>query len=172
MKKHEKLRINAKEAKKRSLDLGLVIVYFDQIKGPVILVNHSSLDERELFHLSVNGTSSMMSGVNYGPEDTHRFRGIFPVNDRSFAYCFDSLITVDQTERCSYTPILLFVVFPSSELNSFGLNIKSVEMLLTKYTVNRIELSRFTSKFCASVCFSITKEFQKQISVLGQNSKL
>ncbi|MHA1622866.1 MAG: hypothetical protein ACTSVO_12090 [Candidatus Heimdallarchaeaceae archaeon] len=132
-------------------DLGVVLVKFDQRLGPLIVDSCSNLTEDLLMKLAIKGTSTLMSGLNYNITNTRCFRGLFQLSENYFVYGFDFLLMDDEGDEGSFTPFILFLVFPRTLIPVVGSNIKKIETVLYENTRNLF-------------CFSgLGKNFVKQI---------
>jgi len=129
------------------LDLGVVLVKFDQMLGPLVLFNESSLDENLLMKLAIKGTSTIMNGIPYNAENSRRFRGLLQLSDQIFVYGFDLLLTEGHNKEDSFTPVLLFLVFPSHSVPIIGSNIRKIESILFRRTQDIVNLSNLNSEF-------------------------
>ncbi len=138
------------------LDLGVVLVKFDQILGPLVLSNESSLDENLLMKLAIKGTTTLMNGLPYSTENSRRFRGLLQLSDHTFVYGFDLLLTEDQQKPDSFTPVLLFLVFPSHSVPIIGSNIKKIESTLFRRTQDIVNFSNLKPE----LGLEILSEFQ------------
>ncbi len=137
------------------LDLGLVAVKFDLQLGPMILNNHSSLSENLLMKLAIKGTSTLMNGLGYDFSNSRRFRGLFQLSEDYFVYGFDLVLIDDQGDEGGLSPIILFLVFPTSSLPLIGSNIRSIEEVLYHSTQSFLTLSNIVSNFDSSILTSI-----------------
>ena len=137
--------------KSELVDLGVVLVKFDQRLGPLIVDNCSNLSDDLLMKLAIKGTSTLMSGLNYNITNTRCFRGLFQLSENYFVYGFDFLLIDDKDDEGSFTPLILFLVFPGTLIPMVGSNIKKIETVLYEKTQNL---------FCFS---SLEKNFVKQI---------
>lgn len=129
------------------LDLGVVLVRFDQELGPLVLSNESSLDENLLMKLAIKGTSTLMNGLHYSTENSRRFRGLLQLSDQTFVYGFDLLLTENRHKKDSFTPVILFLIFPSHSVPIIGSNIKKIESALFKRTKDIVNLSNLKPEF-------------------------
>ena len=138
------------------LDLGVVLVKFDQILGPLVLSNESSLDENLLMKLAIKGTTTLMNGLPYSTENSRRFRGLLQLSDHTFVYGFDLLLTENHHEEDSFTPVILFLVFPSHSVPIIGSNIKKIESTLFRRTQDIVKFSNLKPE----LSLEILSEFQ------------
>lgn len=129
------------------LDLGMVAVRFDHQLGPVVLQNCSSLSEGLLLKLALKGTSSLMNGIPYNLSNTRRFRGLLQLSEDYFVYGFDLVLIDDQGDEGGFSPVILFLVFPTSSLPLIGANIRSIEKVLHESTQSFLTLSNLKSDF-------------------------
>ncbi|MHA1199314.1 MAG: hypothetical protein ACTSQF_08220 [Candidatus Heimdallarchaeaceae archaeon] len=137
------------------LDLGLVSVKFDLQRGPMIMNNHSALPEELLMKLAIKGTSTLMNGLGYDFSNSRRFRGLFQLSEDYFVYGFDLVLIDDQNDEGGYSPILLFLVFPTKNLSLIGSNIRSIEESFYQSTRSLLTLSSMVTNFDKSLLFSI-----------------
>lgn len=114
-------------------DLGLVLVKFDHQFGPQITANTSTLEHDLLMKLAIKGTSTLMNGLTYNVSNSRRFRGMFQLSDDHFVYGFDLLLMDDDNDG-SFTPIILFLVFPINSVSLVGSNIREIELALYRNT--------------------------------------
>ncbi len=136
--------------------MGVVLVKFDKKLGPLVLFNESSLDENLLMKLAIKGTSTLMNGLPYSTENSRRFRGLLQLSDYTFVYGFDLLLTEDHNKEDSFTPVLLFLVFPSHSVSIIGSNIRKIETALFRRTQNIVNFSNLKPEFG----MEILSEFQ------------
>ena len=137
------------------LDLGLVSVKFDLQYGPMVMKNHSNLSEEMLMKLAIKGTSTLMNGLGYDFSNSRRFRGLFQISDDYFVYGFDLVLIDDQGDEGGYSPIILFLVFPTKSLPLIGSNIRSIEQTIYQSTRSVLTLSNMHSNFDTSLLLSI-----------------
>jgi len=137
------------------LDLGLVSVKFDLQLGPMVVNNHSSLPEDLLMKLAIKGTSTLMTGLGYDFSNSRRFRGLFQISEDYFVYGFDLVLIDDQGDEGDFSPILLFLVFPTRSLPIIGANIKSIEEIIYNSTRTFLTLSNMVTNFDTSLLFAI-----------------
>ncbi|NPD89642.1 MAG: hypothetical protein HGN29_13065 [Asgard group archaeon] len=140
----------------RVMDLGVVLVKFDHRLGPIILSNHSSLAESTLMNLAIKGTSTLMNGLTYNFTNSRRFRGLMQLSENTFVYGFDLLLLDDNNDKDSFTPVILFLVFPSYSVSVVGSNIRKIEQKLYEQTQNLITISNIEPRFG----LKILSEFQ------------
>ena len=138
------------------MDLGVVLVKFDHRLGPVILSNHSSLAESILMNLAVKGTSTLMNGLTYNFTNSRRFRGLMQLSENTFVYGFDLLLIDADNDEESFTPVILFLVFPSHSVSVVGSNIRKIEQKLYEQTQDLMTVSNIKPKFG----LKILSEFQ------------
>jgi hypothetical protein len=143
------------------LDLGLVSVKFDLQLGPMVINNHSALPEDMLMKLAIKGTSTLMNGLGYDFSNSRRFRGLFQLSEDYFVYGFDLVLIDDQDDEGGFSPIILFLVFPTKNLPLIGSNIKSIEETLYNSTSNYLTLSNMLTNFDSSLLFSIQDVLSK-----------
>ncbi len=144
------------------LDLGLVSVKFDLQLGPMIMNNHSSLPEDLLMKLAIIGTSTLMTGLGYDFSNSRRFRGLFQLSEDYFVYGFDLVLIDDQDNEGGFSPIILFLVFPTKSLSIIGSNIKSIEEIIYNSTHSFLTLSNMITDFDSSLLFSIQDLLMKK----------
>jgi hypothetical protein len=137
-----------------SIDLGIVLVKFDHQLGPLVLFNESKLEEKSLMNLAIKGTSTLMNGLPYSMKNTRRFRGLLQVSNQFFAYGFD-LVLLDDKYDDSFTPLLLFLIFPTSSVPVIGSNIRTIEHVLYESTQSLNNLSSVSSDFGSSLLTSV-----------------
>ena len=137
------------------MDLGVVLVKFDHRLGPVILSNHSSLAENSLMNLAIKGTSTLMNGLSYDLTNSRQFRGLMQLSDNTFVYGFD-LLLIDDNDEGSFTPVILFLVFPSYSVSLVGSNIREIEQKLYEQTQNLMTISNINPR----LGLEILSEFQ------------
>jgi hypothetical protein len=138
------------------MDLGVVLVKFDHRLGPIVLSNHSSLAENTLMNLAIKGTSTLMNGLSYNFTNSRRFRGIMQLSENAFVYGFDLLLLDDDNDENSFTPVILFLVFPSHSVSVVGSNIRKIEQKLYEQTQNLMTISNIKPRFG----LEILSEFQ------------
>ena len=85
--------------------------------------------------LAIKGTSTLMNGLTYNVSNSRRFRGMFQLSDNHFVYGFDLLLMDDDNEG-SFTPVILFLVFPTTSVSLVGSNIREIELALYRNTQN------------------------------------
>ena len=129
------------------MDLGVVLVKFDHRLGPIVLSNHSSLAESSLMNLAVKGTSTLMNGLSYNSTNSRRFRGLMQLSENTFVYGFDLLLIDDDNDEESFTPVILFLVFPSYSVSIIGSNIRKIEQKLYEQTQNLMTISNIEPRF-------------------------
>lgn len=137
------------------LNLGLVVVKFDLQLGPIVLSNHSSLPEELQMKLAIKGTSTLMNGLGYDFSNSRKFRGLFQLSEDYFVYGFDLVLIDDQGDKGGFSPIILFLVFPTKFLPLIGSNIRSIEETLYQSTQSFLTLSNIVSSFDSSLILSI-----------------
>lgn len=130
-----------------SLDLGVVLVKFDNRLGPVVLSNNSTLSEDLLMKLAIKGTSTLMNGLPYDMSNSRRFRGLLQLSEDYFVYGFDMVLIDDEDDKGAFVPVLLFVVFPTISVPIIGSNLRSIEQLLYKSTQSFLNLSHINVDF-------------------------
>ncbi len=130
-----------------SLDLGVVLVKFDQRLGPVVLSNDSTLSEDLLMKLAIKGTSTLMNGLLYDMSNSRRFRGLLQLSEEYFVYGFDMVLIDDEDDKGAFVPVLLFIVFPSISVPIIGSNLRSIEQLLYQSTQAFLNLSHINMEF-------------------------
>jgi len=136
-------------------EVGLVIFKFDPTFGPLVLVNHSFLDDERISMLAIKGISTLMAGIKYGVVNTRRFRGIFQISDNVFAYCFDILLLDDEEDKENPIPAIFFVVFSSSIMPLIASNLLVIEEHLSTKTSNVYLSSQITPEFGFNVLSSL-----------------
>lgn len=115
------------------MDLGLVLIEFDLTIGPLIVFNHSCLNEEELQELSLKGISTLLNGhVTYS--SSHKFRGLLQLTKDYFVYGFDLSIQDIENKEIKQIPAMLFIIFPAFSLPVIAGNIKSLEKILMEST--------------------------------------
>ncbi|MCE7743025.1 MAG: hypothetical protein GOP50_11305 [Candidatus Heimdallarchaeota archaeon] len=137
------------------LDLGLVSVKFDLQLGPMVMNNHSDLPEDLLMKLAIKGTSTLMNGLGYDFSNSRRFRGLFQLSEDYFVYGFDLVLIDDQGDEGGFSPVILFLVFPTKSLPLIGSNIRSIEETIYQSTRSFLTLSNMVTNFDTSLLFSI-----------------
>jgi len=140
----------------RVMDLGVVLVKFDHRLGPMVLSNHSSLEEGSLMKLAIKGTSTLMNGLSYNHVNSRRFRGLMQLSDDTFVYGFDLLLLDEENDEESFTPIILFLIFPSYSVSIVGSNIRKIEQKLYEQTKNLLTVSNIEPR----LGMKILSEFQ------------
>ena len=130
-----------------SLDLGVVLVKFDHKLGPVVISNDSSLTEDLLMKLAIKGTSTLMNGLPYDLSNSRRFRGLLQLSKNYFVYGFDMVLIDDESDEGAFTPVLLFIVFPTISVPIIGSNLQSIELLLYKSTQTFLNISHLNKEF-------------------------
>ena len=138
-----------------SLDLGVVMVKFDQQLGPVVVSNNSSLTEDLLMKLAIKGTSTIMNGLPYDLTNSRRFRGLLQLSENHFVYGFDMVLIDDEDDEGAFIPVLLFIVFPTSSVSIIGSNLRSIEQLLYKSTQSFLNLSQINPEFGLNLQLSL-----------------
>ncbi len=137
------------------LDLGVVTVKFDLQLGPIVLHNHSSLSEDLLTRLAIKGTSSLMNGLSYNYNNSRRFRGLLQLSEKYFVYGFDLVLIDDNSDEGDFSPIIVFLVFPTSSLPLIGSNIRSIEKTIYQLTQSFLTLSHLNPDFGSGLISSI-----------------
>ena len=130
-----------------SLDLGVVLVKFDQKLGPVVLSNDSTLSEDLLMKLAIKGTSTLMNGLPYDMSNSRRFRGLLQLSEEYFVYGFDMVLIDDEDDKGAFVPVILFIVFPTISVPIIGSNLRSIEQLLYQSTQTFLNLSHINMDF-------------------------
>ncbi len=137
------------------LELGVVSVKFDLRLGPVVLHNHSSLSEELLMRLAIKGTSSLMNGLPYNYNNSRRFRGLLQLSEDYFVYGFDLVLIDDNSDEGDFSPIIVFLVFPTSYLPLIGSNIRSIESSMYQSTQSFLTLSHLNPDFGIGLATSV-----------------
>jgi hypothetical protein len=143
----------------RVMDLGVVLVKFDHRLGPIVLSNHSSLGEGSLMNLAIKGTSTLMNGLSYNLTNSRRFRGLMQLSDDTFVYGFDLLLLDEDNDENSFTPVILFLVFPAYSVSVIGSNIRKIEQKLYEQTQSLMTVSNIEPRFG----MKILSEFQNMM---------
>lgn len=138
------------------MDLGVVLVKFDHRLGPVILSNHSSLAESSLMNLAIKGTSTLMNGLDYDFTNSRQFRGLMQLSENKFVYGFDLLLIDDDNDEEAFTPVILFLVFPSYSVSLVGSNIREIEQKLYEQTQSLMTVSNIEPRLGLKILY----EFQ------------
>ena len=139
----------------QELELGVVTVKFDLQLGPMVLHNHSSLSEELLMRLAIKGTSSLMNGLPYNYNNSRRFRGLLQLSEDYFIYGFDLVLIDDNSDEGDFSPIIVFLVFPTSYLPLIGSNIRSIENSMCQSTQSYLTLSHLNPDFGAGLVSSV-----------------
>jgi len=139
----------------KALELGVVTVKFDLQLGPVVLHNHSSLSEELLMRLAIKGTSSLMNGLPYNYNNSRRFRGLLQLSEDYFVYGFDLVLIDDNSDEGDFSPIIVFLIFPTSYLPLIGSNIRSIESSMCQSTQSYLTLSHLNHDFGAGLVSSV-----------------
>ena len=137
------------------VDLGIVMIKFDQSFGPLILHNHSFLNEDQLMKVALKGTTTLMNGLSYNLSNTRRFRGMFQLSEELFVYGFDLLLIDDQSDDGSFVPVLVFLVFPTCSVPIVGSSIRSIEEILFKHTKTIVNLTNLTPEIVVNMLSSL-----------------
>ena len=138
-----------------SLDLGVVLVKFDQRLGPVVLSNDSTLSENLLMKLAIKGTSTLMNGLPYDMSNSRRFRGLLQLSEEYFVYGFDMVLIDDEDDKGTFVPVILFIVFPTISVPIIGSNLRSIEQLLYQSTQTFLNLSHINIDFGSNLRLSL-----------------
>ena len=138
-----------------SLDLGVVLVKFDQRLGPVVLSNDSTLSENLLMKLAIKGTSTLMNGLPYDMSNSRRFRGLLQLSEEYFVYGFDMVLIDDEDDKGAFVPVILFIVFPTISVPIIGSNLRSIEQLLYQSTQTFLNLSHINIDFGSNLRLSL-----------------
>jgi hypothetical protein len=136
-------------------ELGVVTVKFDLQLGPVVLNNHSSLSEELLMRLAIKGTSSLMNGLPYNLKNSRRFRGLLQLSEDYFVYGFDLVLIDDDSDEGNFSPIIVFLIFPTNYLPLIGSNIRSIETSMYQSTQSLLTLSHLNPDFGAGLVSSV-----------------
>ena len=139
----------------KALELGVVTVKFDLQLGPVVLHNQSSLSEELLMRLAIKGTSSLMNGLPYNFNNSRRFRGLLQLSEDYFVYGFDLVLIDDDSDEGDFSPIIVFLIFPTSYLPLIGSNIRSIESSMYQSTQSFLTLSHLNPDFTAGIVSSV-----------------
>ena len=105
--------------------------------------------------LAIKGTSSLMNGIPYSYKDSRRFRGLLQLSEEYFVYGFDLVLIDDNSDEGDFSPIILFLVFPTSFLPLIGSNIRSIESTMCQSTQSFLTLSHLKPEFGSSIVSSV-----------------
>ncbi|MCK4845307.1 MAG: hypothetical protein KAS95_06520 [Candidatus Heimdallarchaeota archaeon] len=107
-----------------------VLSIFDETKGPEILYNDSLLDHQALLHLNLKMFSFLMGGVDYGPTNTAKIRGIVQIPKTSnYALAIDLLVnkTNPMDNEILKVPLVVFLIFPETYMSFYAMISKELE---------------------------------------------
>ncbi|MHA1664762.1 MAG: hypothetical protein ACTSYD_14870 [Candidatus Heimdallarchaeaceae archaeon] len=140
-------QLSSSDTSLKASDFGVVIFKFDPDDGPILMSNDSLLSEDDVSRLIIKSISVLMSSVEYSLFRSRTFRGIIPINQDFYAYCFDLLLVDDVALSNTLVPFLIFLIFPKSLIVHVGSNLLILEDLIYSFSSPIVWLSQFSTDF-------------------------
>ncbi|MHA1223731.1 MAG: hypothetical protein ACTSSG_11865 [Candidatus Heimdallarchaeaceae archaeon] len=116
-------------------NLHFVVSIFNEVSGPEIVFNNSHLSSDTLFNLNFKIFSFLMQGVDFGPSNFAKIRGIIQIPQSEY---YTSAIDLPirkinkKTGNMTIVPLVLFLIFPNTSLVIFSRITKYIEDFLAR----------------------------------------